>query len=889
MRFLLVAIRVSILLLLTAAGQVFAQTPPFTISFTQADYSALENATPSFRLTHTGTVPAGTIVQVAIFKRPGPNSTFPVSINWTGEGMSVPVGVVDDHVFDPGVSYLCFLSSVNNGGAIAAPNQAVVTVIDDEPTPKVSINDVKVFEGNGSPKNTAVFTITLSTPASDFVSVPVQVHDQTAKNGVDYQWSGGSVFFSPGQQSTTISVPIIGDNVPEDDETFQVELIPFAPIQAGKAIGYCTIVDDDDDISPANQRIAKGEKGVISIRLKSPAAVPAQVTFHASDPDLLDVPALVTIPAGGSEADVQFTGRKTGAGSILVTLPASRGGRTDELFVTVHDNTTLTVDPMQLNLSLGDSANVTARVDPLPAVPLRILVKPSKTGIVSVPDLVTTGADGRVVIPVRTTGLGSTTVNVALLDIDGGASADVGVIVTQGTGPAATNIVPATGHDTGGETVRLNGYNFSDHCAVSFGGVPAMEATTRPGGNAIDLLTPPHAPGGVDIAIRCGTRSFLFINAFYYQASSMSMWGVLPGFGTVRGGSSVFLNGGDLPYDSCTSARFGETETTLVQPRGGTFNMGVVTPAHAAGTVAVTLVCGTRTITLPSAYTFIAGDDPQATLYSQSALQQGTPFFMYGARFRRDDVFLVNGVALPEMTATDGTYHWFTLPEISGQAELTLRDYAGRTITRTMTIDPAPAPAVTTMPARVTLGAEFSVAGTGLRRGLTYMLGPAPLEMIPTPLYSSRTGCQGCPPTVEFRVPISISPGTVPFTIADHGTVLVTKSVEVTAAGPAVYSMSPPCAALEGGSLVTISGSGFDDGAAVQFASTPAMDIVVKNRFTIIARVPPPFGITQPQISVFNPDGSGATLTNGFTYKSAAEGGCSETPSSGGRHRAAGH
>src|SRR5258706_12718124 len=143
-------------------------------------------------------------------------------------------------------------------------------------------------------------------PASDYLSAQVLIHDQSAKNVEDYQWSGGYVTFYPGQTSATISVPIVADDLPENDETFQVELVPYSPLQPGKAVGYCTIIDDDDAITPPFQRIGKGEKGVVNIRLKSPAAVPALVIFQLSDPDLLDVPSSVTIPAGASEQHVQF-------------------------------------------------------------------------------------------------------------------------------------------------------------------------------------------------------------------------------------------------------------------------------------------------------------------------------------------------------------------------------------------------------------------------------------------------------------------------------------------------------------------------------------------------------------------------------------------------------
>ncbi len=36
---------------------------------------------------------------------------------------------------------------------------------------------------------------------------------------------------------------------------------------ARESDGYCTIIDDDDAIAPPDQRIAKGEKGIINIRL----------------------------------------------------------------------------------------------------------------------------------------------------------------------------------------------------------------------------------------------------------------------------------------------------------------------------------------------------------------------------------------------------------------------------------------------------------------------------------------------------------------------------------------------------------------------------------------------------------------------------------------------
>ncbi len=188
---------------------------------------------------------------------------------------------------------------------------------------------------------------------------------------------------------------------------------------------------------------------------------------------------------------------------------------------------------------------------------------------------------------------------------------------------------------------------------------------------------------------------------------------------------------------------------------------------------------------------------------------------------------------------------------------------------------PAPAPTIKAIPSRITLGSEFAVTGADLLRSLTYTLGPATLQ--PIALTNTST---------TFRAPTGVGTGTLPFTISDHGSVAVSRSVDVAASGLTAGAILPQCAAQEGGGLITISGNGFEDGAAVQFGSTYSPQVVVKDRFTIMAKLPPWFGNAHPVIIVFNPDGSQATLTNAFTYKSDADGGCG---SGGGRHRAAGH
>jgi hypothetical protein len=53
------------------------------------------------------------------------------------------------------------LNLINPSGATLADNSGTGTILDDDPLPALSINDVSVFEGNSGTVN-AIFTVTLS-------------------------------------------------------------------------------------------------------------------------------------------------------------------------------------------------------------------------------------------------------------------------------------------------------------------------------------------------------------------------------------------------------------------------------------------------------------------------------------------------------------------------------------------------------------------------------------------------------------------------------------------------------------------------------------------------------------------------------------------------------
>jgi hypothetical protein len=85
------------------------------------------------------------------------------------------------------------------------------------------------------------------------------------------------------------------------------------------------------------------------------------------------------------------------------------------------------------------------------------------------------------------------------------------------------------------------------------------------------------------------------------------------------------------------------------------------------------------------------------------------------------------------------------------------------------------------------------------------------------------------------------------------------------AAAPTVTSVSPNAGTTAGGTLVTISGTGFVTGATVSFGGAQASNVNVSNSTTIYAPTPAQ-AASVVNLLVTNPDNQSGTLTNGYTY-----------------------
>jgi hypothetical protein len=127
---------------------------------------------------------------------------------------------------------------------VASPNPRNSNSPIGDCKPEITINNVTVNEGNSGTVN-ATFTVTLSAPSGQTVTLNYATADSTATAPADYQSTSGLLSFNPGDLSKTITVPVNGDTLDEPSENFFVNLSNVANAVLLDSQGQGTINDND--------------------------------------------------------------------------------------------------------------------------------------------------------------------------------------------------------------------------------------------------------------------------------------------------------------------------------------------------------------------------------------------------------------------------------------------------------------------------------------------------------------------------------------------------------------------------------------------------------------------------------------------------------------------
>ncbi len=175
------------------------------------------------------------------------------------------VKVLEDLVYEVDETFTVTLSSPT-GDATLGDATATGTIINDEKEPALILADSSVSEGNSGTTNMR-FTVTMAPVSSRPVTVNYATLADTdvsaATADTDYTTTSGSLTIAAGSTSATLDVPIRGDTVYEEHETFHVVL--SNPIGADLRDGAATgrIINDDarPKLSIADTSVIEGSSG----------------------------------------------------------------------------------------------------------------------------------------------------------------------------------------------------------------------------------------------------------------------------------------------------------------------------------------------------------------------------------------------------------------------------------------------------------------------------------------------------------------------------------------------------------------------------------------------------------------------------------------------------
>ncbi len=210
--------------------------------------------------------------------------------------------------------------------ATIATATAIAGITDDDVPHLLSVADSSVDEGGA-----LHFTVGLSRPSTERVSVDYATEDGTATAPGDYAAKAGTLTIDPGQTTATFDVPTVSDSLPELDEQLTVRL--WNP--QGATIGDGTAVGSIVDATPLpvmsiahSATVVEGAIVQFDLALSEPSPSPVtvrvtpQTITAAVGADLVAGAVTATFSPGSLRTGVQFHTTDDGAREDFETFRA---------------------------------------------------------------------------------------------------------------------------------------------------------------------------------------------------------------------------------------------------------------------------------------------------------------------------------------------------------------------------------------------------------------------------------------------------------------------------------------------------------------------------------------------------------------------------------------
>ncbi len=294
------------------------------VAFSSATSNGLEDISPaevevalnfplSFEVTFDVAQTGGTATEASDYTFTDGNFTIPAGTTTA----QVPILPIDD--FEVEIDETVVLELSNIVGAVAgAETVNTFTINDDDVFIKA---DFALTVATGAENLTpATVDVNLSNPSTLDTEVYYEITGGTAVDGgEDYDLTSGTLSYTAGDVTETLSIPITDDLLNEDDETIEISLTGGNGVTIGTATTF-TYTIQDNDLEPT---IAFEEASIsgsetfqtvdVIVTLSNPSSKSISVNYALTggtatdDTDFVFSDGLIVIPPGSTRDSLRFT------------------------------------------------------------------------------------------------------------------------------------------------------------------------------------------------------------------------------------------------------------------------------------------------------------------------------------------------------------------------------------------------------------------------------------------------------------------------------------------------------------------------------------------------------------------------------------------------------
>ena len=425
--------------------------------------------------------------------------------------------------------------------------------------------------------------------------------------------------------------------------------------------------------------------------------------------------------------------------------------------------------------------------------------------------------------------------------------------------PAITGISPSSGPSAGGTVVTITGTGFLGATSVKFGATSVGVGSINIAGTSMTATSPLSSVGTVHVRVLGapgGTSPAVPADLFTFFTTP-NITGLDPSSGPTAGGTVVTVFGSG--FSGVTSVTFGGT---LVSPSNvSNGSLTVVAPAHAIGVVDIRVAtpAGTSPNTSADNYTYANGPVVTSVSPSSGLTAGGTTVTISGSGFAGATSVTFGGSFASILQVLSTQIIVVSPPHIGGTYDVIVNTPAG--------------------PSLNTAADNFTFVGSAFVTGIFPSSGPIAGGTVVAVTGGGFLGATAVSFGGTLVLPSNVTDGQLivvsPPGLAGqvHVQVIVaavaspaTNADIFTYTGVVVTAISPSSGPASGGTVVTITGSGFLTTTSVSFGNVGAASIQSITNTQIIA-VSPDQGAGTVHVRVNTPGGSSPSVAaDQFTY-----------------------